>query len=145
MTGNLKTKDKDGNEYFFKYEVSDFEHSDYFGKECKRVRVFIEESDDWFEAHLLKTDEVTMKSISMNNYGKKEYSGKGIPEAIIKFLSKLYEMNITSSSNKNTPPYEFRSEGATVVWKRLVAERKAKYFTDKDYYVYSYSNNYNTH
>lgn len=67
-----------------------------------------------------------------------DYCGKGIPEAMIEFVSKTFNKVVVSSSNdpNQAEVGESRKLGATKAWCRLMRSGKAVYHPDRDYFEF---------
>lgn len=96
----------------------------------------------FFELRLIeKPDgELRIDAISGNDT---KYSAKGIPEALLPFVSRLLGKRICSSRSKGddniirtygSGTTEFRTEDATKMWNRLVSKGLAEYYPDEDIY-----------
>ena len=67
--------------------------------------------------------------------GKDKHRKKGIPEALILEVKRLYKIQVISSSNRKPIIIsEWRREEASKVWERLINQQKAIYDFDNDIY-----------
>ena len=91
-------------------------------------------SGDFFQVtiHRLNLDTAITTAIYSHD---QEYRGKGIPEALLPWISNHLNTTVVSSSNRNPRLNgERRSEEATKMWERLCRKRIAKKLEDSDHY-----------
>lgn len=128
--------DKHGHEYEFFYFIDDSSSDNPLD-----WTVFVSTKQDWppagdrwYEMSLNRVDECTIQTINMRNHRLPEYMGKGISEALIPEMARVLKADIVSSpgyvDNANR-----RSDSATVIWERLVANGIALKLASDQYVV----------
>jgi len=91
-------------------------------------------SGDFFELRLVSYDSKTLMIDIIDSH--RHYSGVGIPEVLLPFVSEITEMKIVSSSNMHKLyEKEFRSDNATKMWERLISKEMAYKDNECDRYV----------
>ncbi len=91
-----------------------------------------EEEEDWFDFKIAFLTDGSIKVTDMF-VGKASHRKKGIPDALILEIKRLYNKKVISSSNKNKlVRSEWRKPPATKVWERLVLKNKANYNSQTD-------------
>lgn len=91
--------------------------------------------DDWFDFKVALLENNTLKVTDMF-ISKESHRKKGIPEALILEVKRIYNKQVISSSNKKPKILgEWRRDEASKAWERLVSQGKAKYDEEEDIYV----------
>lgn len=136
--GQIRTIGKDNLHYQFKYKVrtyrgrlDDIDVIAFMVAEPGRI------SKDYFDFQFVELSEDKIKTTSMFAGIDEYYHGKGIPEALILELQRLFpDKTIISSSNKHAILLgESRTGAGSAVWERLVRVQKAKYLSEIDVYI----------
>ena len=123
-----------GNEIKANYKI--FEVENNYGLRKLEFRTYLpgDKEEVWFDFKIALIDNSIIKVTDMF-IGKEEHRMKGIPEALILEVKRLYNKKVISSSNKKPIILsEWRRIEADKVWKRLVRLNKAKYDELNDIY-----------
>ena len=128
----INTIDRFGKNRTFKYKRESTTRKHLF-------RVYADpplQSGDFFDFEVEAVDnaETAFKIVMMNHYLVEEYSGAGVPDAMIPEISRVLGKCVVSSSNKSRTPGEYRTAKATKVWDRLVVKGVATYDEATDSY-----------
>ena len=122
-----------GNTIGLKYQIRNFVTKEGIKKQEFQTFMDGDNEEEWFDFKIAFLENDLIKITDMF-VGKEKHRKKGIPEALILEVKRLYGKNkIISSSNKNKLiKGEWRREAATKAWERLVSRSLAKYdfFTD---------------
>ena len=135
---HLNTVDKNGGIHHFIYAPP--EEDRHFGANpdqasavfIYRIKTAIADEHS-FEFSVQDISRDSFRVVMMENHLRKEYTSKGIPEAMIILLARTCGKTVTSSSNLNGAE-EFRTCPASKIWDRLVAKGLARYSTEEDRY-----------
>jgi hypothetical protein len=91
------------------------------------------ENEHFFEFTVQEEGQACLRVTMMNNHGREEYRGKGIPEALICMLARRNGITVTSSSN-HAGAGQYRNIAADRIWQRLVRRKLARYNAAEDRY-----------
>lgn len=134
----LRCEGKDGVARTFRVEVTADEIS---GDEELHVRVLPPSDLDvghWFDLTLHKRTPGSYR-IGTIDRNKREYGGRGIPDALLPDLAKRMEIRIWSSVKMNSAdPSERRTDDADRMWKRLETKGLATWVEDEGRYCLSH-------
>jgi|GEM_PF-3578480 len=135
--GHIKTVGKDNLHYQFTYKVRTYRESlddidviAFMVAEPGRI------SNDYFDFQFVELPDNEIKITSMFVGIDDYYRGKGLPEALIMEVQRLfpYQTIISSSNTHKVLHREDRWEPGTAVWERLVRSGNAKYSKERDIY-----------
>ena len=128
----------DGNLNPFRYSIEESEEQGKI-KWVFKVIPFDMNTTDWYEFSVALIDDKIGKVVVMNNRNMPEYKGKGITEKMIAIANDVLGIKIISSTNnpefKSLDP-EWRTDAATIIWKRLIEKDAAEYDEEKDIYTF---------
>lgn len=135
----IETRSKTGEVHQFACEAP--EEDTVFGDDINKpvrnlvYRLRTQPDDEYFFEFTIKEEQDLLRVVMMNNHSRPEYTGKGIPEAMIVRLAKESGKRISSSSNQGCEN-EYRTVAASKIWQRLVARGLARYDETEDrFYV----------
>ena len=135
----LSTLGKDQKNYNFRYTQEDyFDSSNDINKLLFFVYSADEDYDDYFDFKIAPLEHNIIKITDMFLDSKKYLRGRGIPEAMILEMHRLFPNHqiISSSNNDNFKRLigEWRSLEGSAVWNRLVKNNLAIYNSEEDLY-----------
>lgn len=136
--GLLQSVGKDNNTYNYEYLVSSYTHRhDKYTVIVLNVNRVDEPCYDWFDFQYVELSGNRIKTIAMFLDMNQCHRGKGLPEALILELRKLYPNHIITSSSNTVKDLsdECRTEMASSVWNRLVRSGQAIFDIDKDVFT----------
>lgn len=133
--GYFQSIGKDGKIYYLEYEPEEqFDAIDQITKLCFKTVFAHSGETDWFDFKIAFIGAGEVKVTDMFLPQSPLYKGKGIAEALIVEVGKLFpERSVISSSNKlPILKRESRWPVGTIVWQRLVDRKLAIYDETKD-------------
>lgn len=132
MKREIICTDLNGNKRSAYYNIKKIITDDGIKKLEFRTYMENDKQNEWFDFKVALLDNDIIKVTDMF-VGKQEHRMKGIPEALILELKRLFNKKIISSSNsKPIIDNEWRKPSATKVWQRLVIQNRAKYDSYND-------------
>lgn len=121
-----------GNPVQVRYTIREFVNDDGIRKQEFRTYLVGDKEEHWFDFKIAFLTDGSIKVTDMF-VGNEDHRKKGIPDALILEIKRLYNKKVISSSNEiKLVRDEWRKLPATKVWERLVLKNKAKYNLQTD-------------